>query len=73
MMNWENYGYGGVMGFGPIFMIILVALIIIGAIYFLKRSAAFPRFKGSGETSLDILKKRLAKDVEFDEIKRNIE
>jgi uncharacterized membrane protein len=54
-------------------MIILVALIIIGAIYFLKRSAAFPRFKGSGETSLDILKKRLAKDVEFDEIKRNIE
>jgi putative membrane protein len=77
MMNWGNYGYGWGMGFGPIFMIILVVLIIIGAIYFLKGSVISPRSKGSEETALDILKKRLAKGeitkTEFDEIKKHIE
>jgi putative membrane protein len=58
-------------------LIILVVLIIIGAIYFLKGSVASPRSRGSEETALDILKKRLAKGeiskTEFDEMKKHIE
>jgi putative membrane protein len=58
-------------------LIILVVLIIIGAIYFLKGGVASPRSRGSEETALDILKKRLAKGeiskTEFDEMKKHIE
>jgi|WetSurMetagenome_2_1015567.scaffolds.fasta_scaffold03504_7 putative membrane protein len=77
MMNWGDGGYGWGMGFSPIFMIIFVVLIILGAIYIVKVIASSPRSRGSEETALDILKKRLAKGEitkeEFQELKKHIE
>ncbi len=63
MMHWFNFGgpYGhGMWGFGPIFMMVLWALLIVGIIFLVKRIFGHTCHTPQRETALDILKKRYA-------------
>lgn len=80
MMNWGNgFGGWGIPFFGPFFMIIFWALIIIGIVYLVKmlmgQTGASTEEKR--EAPLDILKKRYAKGEidkkEFDKKKKDLE
>lgn len=80
-MMWHD-GYGGGFGmfFGPIFMILILAAIVIGVVWLLRATGALGSSAGAAaptDTSnkaLDILKERFAKGEidakEFDERKR---
>lgn len=54
-----DYGWG--MGFGWLFMIIFWILIILGIVYLVKLIVGGEK-RTTGETALDILKKRYAKE-----------
>jgi putative membrane protein len=77
MMHWGEYGYGWGMGFGPFFMIIFVALVIVCCLLVFRFITGAQRPKGSDESAIDILKKRYAKGElskeEFEEMKKNIQ
>lgn len=74
MMQWGDYGWG--MGFGWLFMIIFWVLIILGVVYLVKIIIGAEK-RTTGETALDILKKRYAKGEiskeEFEEKKKALE
>ena len=74
MMQWGDYGWG--MGFGWLFMIIFWILIILGIVYLVKLIVGGEK-RTTGETALDILKKRYAKGEiskeEFEEKKKTLE
>ena len=78
-MHWGfGWGYWPHMWFGGMFMLVFWIAVIIGVIFFVKyltRNAADRQ--GSGETSLDILKKRYARGEitkeEFDRIKQDLQ
>lgn len=76
MMPWGNYGWGTGMGIGWIFMLAFWILIIAGVVYLIRALAGGER-RTTGETALDILKKRYAKGEiskeEFEEKKKSIE
>ena len=79
MMNWGNgFGGWGVPFFGPFFMILFWALIIIGIVYLVKMlmGQAGTSIEEKRETPLDILKKRYAKGEidkkEFDKKKKDL-
>ena len=59
MMNWGNYGWG--MGFGWIFMVLFLTLVILGIVYIVQAISRKSGQSGTQETPLDILKKRYAK------------
>ena len=73
MMQWGNYGWG--MGFGWLFMAIFWILIILGLVYLIKLIAGGEK-RATGETALDILKKRYANGEiskeEFEEKKKDL-
>ena len=73
MMQWGDYGWG--MGFGWLFMIIFWILIILGIVYLVKLIVGGEK-RTTGETALDILKKRYAKGEiskeEFEEKKKDL-
>lgn len=73
MMQWGNYGWG--MGFGWLFMTLFWILIILGLVYLVKLIAGGEK-RTTGETALDILKKRYAKGEiskeEFEEKKKDL-
>lgn len=79
MMNWGNgFGGWGIPFFGPFFMIIFWALIIIGIVYLVKMlTGQQGSTEEKKETPLDILKKRYAKGEidkkEFDKKKKDLE
>ena len=72
MMHWD-YGWG--MGFGWVFMIFFWVLVIFGIVYFI-RFFMIGAKETSGDTALDILKKRYAKGEitkeEFEKIKNDL-
>ncbi len=71
---WGDYGWG--MGFGWLFMLIFWILIILGVVYLVKFITGSEK-RTTGETALDILKKRYAKGEiskeEFEEKKKTLE
>ena len=73
MMHWE-YGWG--MGFGWIFMLFFWVLVILGFVYVIRLGMTGAKKENSGETALDILKKRYAKGEitkeEFEKIKDDL-
>ena len=73
MMHW-NYGWG--MGFGWVFMIFFWVLLILGIVYVIRIVMAGAKKETSGDTALDILKKRYAKGEitkeEFEKIKNDL-
>ena len=79
MMNWGNgFGGWGIPFFGPFFMILFWALIIIGIVYLVKMLMGQQGLtEEKKETPLDILKKRYAKGEidkkEFDKKKKHLE
>lgn len=80
MMNWGNgFGGWGMPFFGPFFMILFWALIIIGIVYLVKMlmGQTCSSTEEKRETPLDILKKRYAKGEidkkEFDKKKKDLE
>ena len=77
MMHWDyGWGMGWGMGFGWVFMIFLWVLFILGIIYFIRLFIASAKKDASGDTALDILKKRYAKGEitkeEFEKIKNDL-
>ena len=76
-MHWDyGWGMGWGMGLGWMFMIFLWVLFILGIIYFIRLLIAGAKKNASGDTALDILKKRYAKGEitkeEFDKIKNDL-
>lgn len=71
-MHWD-YGWG--MGFGWFFMILFWILIILGIVYLVKLIAGGEK-RTTGESALDILKKRYARGEinkeEFEEKKKDL-
>ncbi|MDI6744506.1 MAG: SHOCT domain-containing protein [Thermodesulfovibrionales bacterium] len=74
-MHW-NYDWGMGAGFGWLLMLIFWILIVLGAVYLIKLIAGGEK-RTTGETALDILKKRYAKGEiskeEFEEKKKTLE
>lgn len=72
MMWWNDYGPGPWMFFGPMFMIVLIAL-CLGMMFFMMRRHG----GGRGDTAAQILKERYARGeidkAEFDERRRTLE
>ncbi len=61
MMHWgDSIGMGFGFGFGWIFMVLFWAFVILGIAYMLKQLLSSGSSGESGETALDILKKRYA-------------
>ena len=56
-MHWD-YGWG--MGFGWVFMIFFWVLVVLGIVYFIRIVITGAKKETSGDTALDILKKRYA-------------
>ncbi|HAK88130.1 MAG TPA: electron transporter RnfE [Nitrospiraceae bacterium] len=77
-MHWwgGDYGWGTGMGFGWLFMIIFWILIILGVVYLVRLIVGGEK-RTTGETALDVLKKRYAKGEiskeEFEEKKKALE
>jgi putative membrane protein len=76
MMHWDyGWGMGWGMGFGWVFMIFFWVLAVLGIVYLI-RIVIIGAKKNSGETALDILKKRYAKGEiskeEFEKIKNDL-
>ncbi|PIV40108.1 MAG: electron transporter RnfE [Nitrospirae bacterium CG02_land_8_20_14_3_00_44_33] len=75
MMQWGNYGWGMGSGLGWLFMVLFWILIILGIVYLVKLIAGGEK-RTTGETALDILKKRYAKGEiskeEFEEKKKDL-
>lgn len=75
MMNYDYQGFGF---FGPIFMILFWAIVILGIIAIVRWSMGQSRSTDAGKekTPLDILKERYAKGEidkkEFEERKKNL-
>jgi len=73
MMHWD-YGCG--MGFGWVFMIFFWVLIVLGIVYLIRIVMLGAKKQTSGDTALDILKKRYAKGEitkeEFEKIKNDL-
>ena len=73
MMHWD---YGWAMGFGWVFMIFFWLLLILGIVYVIRIAMTGAKKETSGDTALDILKKRYAKGEitkeEFEKIKDDL-
>jgi putative membrane protein len=73
MMHWD-YGWG--MGPGWVFMFFFWALVVLGIAYFIRIVMIGAKKETSGDTALDILKKRYAKGEitkeEFEKIKNDL-
>ena len=73
MMHWD-YGWG--MGFGWVFMIFFWVLVVFGIFYLIRIVMTSTKKEASGDTALDILKKRYAKGEitkeEFEKIKNDL-
>jgi putative membrane protein len=82
--QWGGYGWGhgpGMMGgygggwFGGIFMIVFMIAVIIGIVFLIRLLVQPPR-AGSGESALDILKRRYANGEidkkEFEQKKKDL-
>ena len=77
MMHWDyGWGMGWGMGFGWVFMIFFWVLVVLGIVYFIKIVMIGAKKETSGDTALDILKKRYAKGEitkeEFEKIKNDL-
>jgi putative membrane protein len=74
MMHWD-YGWG--MGFGWLFMIVFLVLVILGVVFLIKLVTGGAKTEEHRETALDILKKRYASGEiskeEFEEKRKNLE
>jgi putative membrane protein len=74
-MQWGDYGWGMGFGWGWLFMILFWILIILGIVYLVKLIAGGEK-RTTGETALDILKKRYVKGEiskeEFEEKKKDL-
>jgi putative membrane protein len=75
-----NHGWGGMMGFGALMMLLFWVLLIAGAIVLLRRLRARDLGQDEGPThrsALDILKERYARgDIdreEFEQKRRDLE
>ena len=76
-MHWDyGWGWGMGMGFGWFFMVVFWVLVIVGAIYLVKAIAGSAKREETGETALDILRKRYAKGEitkeEFDKMRDDL-
>jgi putative membrane protein len=73
MMHWD-YGWG--MGFGWVFMIFFWVVVVLGLVYFIRLVMTSAKKDNSGDTALDILRKRYAKGEitkeEFEKIKNDL-
>ena len=70
----RDYGWG--MGSGWVFMIFFWVLVILGVLYFIRIVTTSAKKDASGDTALDILKKRYAKGEitkeKFEKIKNDL-
>jgi putative membrane protein len=76
-MHWDHgWGMGWGMGFGWVFMIFFWVLVVLGIVYFIRIVMTGTKKETSGDTALDILKKRYAKGEitkeEFEKIKNDL-
>jgi len=77
MMHWDyGWGMGWGMGFGWVFMIFFWVLVVFGIFYLIRIVMTSTKKEASGDTALDILKKRYAKGEitkeEFEKIKNDL-
>jgi putative membrane protein len=76
-MHWDyGWGMGWGTGFGWVFMIFFWVLVVLGIVYFIRIVMTSAKKETSGDTALDILKKRYAKGEitkeEFEKIKNDL-
>ena len=71
-MMWNDYGPGPWMMFGPMFLIVMMAICVLVMFFMMRR-----RNNGSGDSAAQILKERFARGeidkAEYEERRRTLE